>query len=78
MAFSFEMPHILMSIVLYYTIIVFQALLIVTLIYHNLLPYNGRLYICATSYVSRMQKNMISFVFSWCIVVSLVTNLKMK
>ena len=75
MAFSFEMPHILMSIVLYYTIIVFQALLIVTLIYHNLLPYNGR---CATSYVSRMQKNMISFVFSWWIVVSLVTNLKMK
>ena len=63
MAFSFEMPHILMSIVLYYTIIVFQALLIVTLIYHNLLPYNGRIrifmvYCCLSCYESKNEMKL--------------------
>ena len=33
---------------------------------------------CATSYVSRMQKNVALFVFSWWIFVYLVTHLKMK
>ena len=93
MAFIFEMPHILMSIIekentciatliLYST---FQVLWNVTHIYHNLIPYYGRLYInvlaiyvirkidlllfimikYATSYVSRMQKNVILFLSSW-------------
>ena len=62
MAFIFEMPHILMSIVLYYTIIVLYI--------SSTFDFNSYIPQFATSYVSRMQKNMISFVFSWWIVVS--------
>ena len=90
MAFIFEMAHILMSIAAkenhlyrYIDIVLYISR---TFECNSYLPQSGTLlwknvYKCikrATSYVSRMQKNMISFVFSWWIFVSLVTHLKMK
>ena len=91
--FIFEMTHILMSIAAkenhLYRYIDIALYISSTFECNSYLPQSGTLlwknvykcicHICsATSYVSRMQKNMISVVFSWWIVVSLITNLTMR